>query len=211
MKLLLTILSLLLILGSPKVEGQRGSRMPLYADVLSVADSSTLATLHSVEGGMRYLKKYTASDSITTGGWFMYFDSSFAEGGTYAVHSDTTGKQWIRITGFENLLSVLVKTSTYTIKSVECWGSVFTNTGDTGSQVLNLPACTTGMFLEVYLSTAQDININPDDADRIMSLTGNEGDAISSDATLGSYVRLVAISDSVWAATDTIGTWSDVN
>jgi len=201
------------LIFSIRVYGQpgRSRRGHIYGSIHAVADSATLATLPAEQvGAMRYLYRYTSGDSISTGGWFMYADSVHKEGGTYAIHHDSTSYQWLRISSFEGLLPVSIKTATYTIKDYEARGTVFTNTGDTGSQVLNLPAAISGMHLEVFLSATEDVDINPDNSDRL-SMADTPGDALSSDATIGSYIRIVAISDSVWAVTDTTGTWTDVN
>ena len=55
------------------------------------------------------------------------------------------------------------------------------------------------------------MNINPDNADQILTLTNAAGDAISSDALQGSRITLGAVDRTNWVVTNTSGTWSDVN
>jgi hypothetical protein len=42
-------------------------------------------------------------------------------------------------------------------------------------------------------------------------LTNAAGDAISSNATIGDTVELVALDDTKWLPIRTVGTWADVN
>lgn len=90
-------------------------------------------------------------------------------------------------------------------------GQIYTNTGATGAQTFNLPAATAGMVCTFYVSAAQDVDVNPDNADQILGLTNAVGDAISSDAAVGSRITLIAIDATNWAAFDVGGTWTDVN
>jgi hypothetical protein len=77
--------------------------------------------------------------------------------------------------------------------------------------VLSLPAPAVGMHFRVYLTVAQDVDINPLDGTQILALTNATGDAISSAATIGNCIELVALSTTTWAAFAISGTWSDAN
>jgi hypothetical protein len=89
-------------------------------------------------------------------------------------------------------------------------GQIYTNTG-AAAQTFNLPAAVAGMKATFYFSAAADVNINPDEADQILGLTDAIGDAISSDAAIGSRITLIAIDSTNWAVFDSAGVWTDVN
>jgi hypothetical protein len=55
------------------------------------------------------------------------------------------------------------------------------------------------------------VDINPADSTQILVLTNATGDAISSAATAGNAIELVALSATTWGAFFTSGTWTDVN
>jgi hypothetical protein len=67
------------------------------------------------------------------------------------------------------------------------------------------------MRFRVYLTASQDVDINPADSTQILVLTNATGDAISSAATAGNAIELVALSATTWGAFFTSGTWTDVN
>ena len=91
-----------------------------------------------------------------------------------------------------------------------CYGGIVTNTGASGAIVLTLPDASKGMSLKVILTVAQDVDINPQDGEQILVKTNAAGDALSSDAKIGSACVLIAVSDTQWMAT-TEGTWTDAN
>ncbi len=102
-------------------------------------------------------------------------------------------------------------TATGTLTADQLYGSTFVNTGASGSIVLTLPAPQLGMRFRVYLTAAQDVDINAADSTQILALTNATGDAISSAATIGNSIELVALSSTTWGAFATSGTWTDVN
>lgn len=114
-------------------------------------------------------------------------------------------------TGRVELLKVTAKAATATLTSAECYGGVFTNTGASGAVVLSLPTPAADMHIRVYLTVAQDVDINAADSTRILVLTNGDGDAISSAGAIGNSIELVAISATQWVAFAVSGTWSDVN
>jgi hypothetical protein len=67
------------------------------------------------------------------------------------------------------------------------------------------------MHFRVYLTVAQDVDINPADGTQILGLTNATGDAISSASAIGNCVELIALSTTTWAAFAISGTWSDAN
>lgn len=88
------------------------------------------------------------------------------------------------------------------------------NSGASAAVVLQLPSCdlsNVGVRVFAYVRAAQDIDLNPYDADTILDETNAAGDAISSAATLGNYIELVCISANSWLPMATSGTWTDVN
>jgi len=114
-------------------------------------------------------------------------------------------------TGRVELIKISAKAATATLTATELYGGVFTNTGASGSIVLTLPAPVLGMHFRVYLTVAQDVDINAAASTQILVLTNATGDAISSAATIGNSIELVALSTTTWAAFAVSGTWTDVN
>ena len=113
--------------------------------------------------------------------------------------------------GTVETISVEAEAATDTITAGQLYGSVITNTGAVGAAVYTLPAPAVGMHVRVYLTVAQDVDINPADGTTILALTNAAGDAISSAATIGNCIELVALSTTTWAAFAVSGTWTDVN
>lgn len=113
--------------------------------------------------------------------------------------------------GTVELVNVTAKDATATLTAAECWGGVFTNTGASGAIVLTLPTPVAGMHIRVYLTVAQDVDLNAATSTQILALTNATGDAISSAATIGNSIELVAISATQWVAFASSGTWTDVN
>ena len=113
--------------------------------------------------------------------------------------------------GTVELIKVVAKTTTGALTANECRGGVVTNTGAAGAIVLTLPAPVAGMRFKVCLTAALDVDLNPADGTQILGLTNAAGDAISSAATVGNSIELVALSSTQWAAFAASGTWSDVN
>lgn len=110
-----------------------------------------------------------------------------------------------------SVATVRVVTATATLTADQLYGTMFVNTGASGSIVLNLPAPQPGMRFRVFLTAAQDVDINPADSTQILVLTNATGDAISSAATAGNAIELVAASSTTWVAFAASGVWSDVN
>jgi len=89
-------------------------------------------------------------------------------------------------------------------------GHVITNAGAVGGAVFALPAATAGDVYTFVVAAAQNMDINPDDADQILGLTNAAGDAVRN-ATIGGSVTLLAIDATNWVVIGSYGTWSDVN
>lgn len=98
-----------------------------------------------------------------------------------------------------------------TITAAEA-GFIQINTGAVGAGVWVLPEASTviGKRFRVAVTVAQNLDINPDDADQILALTNAAGDAIRN-ATPGNTIELVAVDATNWVAMAPYGTWSDVN
>jgi len=101
--------------------------------------------------------------------------------------------------------------ATATLTADQLYGGTITNTGASGAVVYTLPAPVLGMSFRVYLTVAQDVDINPADSTQILALTNAAGDAISSAATIGNCIELRALSATTWGAFAVSGTWTDVN
>lgn len=107
--------------------------------------------------------------------------------------------------------TVRVVTATATLTADQLYGTLFVNTGASGAIVLSLPAPVPGMRFRVFLTASQDVDLNPADGTQILVLTNATGDAISSAATAGNAIELVAASSTTWVAFSASGTWTDVN
>jgi hypothetical protein len=107
--------------------------------------------------------------------------------------------------------AVTAHTTTSDISTTEVKGGISTNTGAGGAIVLTLPDAEAGMTVVICLTAAYDVDINPQNGEQILSLTNAAGDAITSDATVGSYVVLVAVSATQWLPLGRSGTWTDAN
>jgi hypothetical protein len=101
--------------------------------------------------------------------------------------------------------------ATDTITAAQLYGGFITNTGAVGAAVYSLPAPVVGMDCTFVLLVAQDVDINPADGTQILTLTNATGDAISSAAAIGNFVRLRAVSTTQWIVIESSGTWSDAN
>lgn len=96
-----------------------------------------------------------------------------------------------------------------TITSSQC-GQTFVNSG---AVLMNLPEASgvLGCKLTFVTLNASNFDINPDNADTILTLTNAAGDMIRN-ATVGNSVVLQAVSASQWAVIGTPnGTWADNN
>lgn len=115
---------------------------------------------------------------------------------------------------FRAYTEVLAKTqsgSPHTIAANEVKSTLICNTGASGAAVYNLPAASAGMTVTICVAAAQDVDINPDDADQILVLTNAAGDAVSSDSVVGSIITLVALDGTNWFPVGYRGAWADAN
>lgn len=113
--------------------------------------------------------------------------------------------------GTVELLTVHTEAATDTLAANQLYGGLIVNTGAAGAVVYTLPAPAVGMHFRVYLTAAQDVDINAANGTQILALTNATGDAISSAATIGNCIELVALSTTTWAAFAVSGSWTDVN
>lgn len=124
------------------------------------------------------------------------------------LHASALG--W-HVLGSNGIPRVITTATTTTLTADQLYNSTFINTGASGAIVLTLPAPKTGMRFRVYLNVAQDVDIDAAADTQILALTNATGDAISSAATIGNCIELVALSATTWGAFASSGTWSDVN
>lgn len=194
------IAALLLPVG---VFAQVQSTEKMLKDILGSNTSSGYAPQATaanalVDSNRRVVINATASDTTITGSVTITSDA-----GNVATVSDADGVL--------NPVTVVAKTATGNIAADECYGTIFTNTGAGGAIVLSLPAPVVGMHIRVYLTAAQDVDLNAATSTQILVLTNATGDAISSAATIGNSIELVALSSTTWGAIASSGTWTDVN
>lgn len=121
------------------------------------------------------------------------------------------GQSGWHVLGRNNITRVITQATTATLTADQLYGSTFINTGAAGAIVYTLPAPKVGMRFRVYLTDAQDVDINAAASTQILALTNATGDAISSAATIGNCIELVALSSTTWGAFASSGTWTDVN
>lgn len=103
------------------------------------------------------------------------------------------------------------KTASFTLTPAECYGGVFTNEGAAGAIVASLPPAKAGMSVRAFLLAAQDVDFDPNGTERIQVLTNDNGDAISSAATIGNHIELFCVEDGKWLSVIASGVWTDVN
>ncbi len=105
-------------------------------------------------------------------------------------------------------------TSTGAISSNHVYKGLVTNYG-AGAITLTLPTAATGMVTTILLTAAQDVDVNPADNDQILVSTNSDGDAVSSDATIGSFITLLSVDGGAgtfnWMPMGTNGTWTDAD
>lgn len=161
------------------------------ADLADLADQS-------------YSGTWTNLGSVTT----IDINGGTIDGASIGASSPSTGV----FTTLTGKLGVTAHTGTGAITAAECLGGTVTNTGASGAIVLTLPAAVVGYSVLVYLTAAFDVNIDPNGTDQILGLTNSAGDAISSDATVGSCVTLMCFATGYWSPYGGgVGTWTDVN
>ena len=132
--------------------------------------------------------------------WEHIWTSGSSDTGDYYTTGELNGK-----------LDINDYTTTTTVAAQDTYGGIVTNSGASGAIVLTLPTAVKGMNLRIQLTVAQDVDINPQNADQILGLTDAAGDAISSDASVGSYVNLISFAAGQWSSAGSSGTWTDVN
>jgi hypothetical protein len=91
-------------------------------------------------------------------------------------------------------------------------GQVFNNAAAGDAVIFNLPEASTwiGGTLTFVTLAAQNLDLNPDNADVILTLTNAAGDALRN-ATIGNTITLMAIDSTNIVEIAAYGTWSDVN
>ncbi len=139
---------------------------------------------------------------------YLIFPASFKLASTATLTPPPLAKTYSKTL---ETIAVHAHAATATIAASELYGGVLTNTGASGAIVLSLPAPVVGMHFRVYLTVAQDVDINAATSTQILVLTNATADAISSAGAIGNSIELVAISATAWVAFASSGTWTDVN
>jgi hypothetical protein len=197
--------------------GEVTQAAPAYSQVMGVAISATEYMISP--------KNYFDTSAVTALGVLTGATPIILEGATADAHettiavTDPTADRTITLpdrTGTVVLetVSVTAKTQADTpfAASVAYAGQVLTNSGAGGALVFNLPEASTwiGRRLTFAVLAAQNLDVNPDNADLILGLTNAAGDAIRN-ATVGGTVTLMAIDATNIVVLGSYGTWSDVN
>lgn len=168
----------------------------LTNQIISVQKNDTTANTVTIDGAGSELIDGTATITLSSPNQCVFLQA--AQSGWHVIARNEIPR-------------VIVKAATATLTADELYNSTFINTGASGAIVLTLPAPQTGMHFRVYLNVAQDVDINAADSTQILALTNATGDAISSAATIGNCIHLVALSATTWGAFASSGTWTDVN
>lgn len=126
-------------------------------------------------------------------------------GASMTCTKDNMSKGYIKLNA---ALAPITATAT-TITDAQC-GSTFVNAG---AVLMNLPkisASNRGCRLTFVVGNASNFDINPDNADTILTLTNAAGDSIRN-ATAGGSVTLMAVGPTSWFVVGVNGTWTDIN
>lgn len=102
------------------------------------------------------------------------------------------------------------KTASYSIASSD-YGKRFSNEGAGASVEFTLPDVTTipeGFYVDLYVLAAQQVDFDPNNADRIFPTTDKDGDRIRNAGNIGESARLTYLHADGWVA-QLHGTWSD--
>jgi hypothetical protein len=199
-----------------------GSTADAYETTVSVTDptADNTITIPNTTGALITSSLTTnlpdAANSVTGTSNGVLFEGATADGyETTLTPADPTADRTITIpdaiTGTLSVISVTAHAATGNLTAAECYGGIVTNTGAGAGIVLTLPVAVVGMKTTIWLTAAQDVDINPQDGTTILALTDASGDAISSAATIGNTITLVALSTTSWGAISSSGTWSDAN
>jgi hypothetical protein len=112
----------------------------------------------------------------------------------------------------QGLLNVEVKTADYTIVAGVDNGKLFTNEGDAGAAVFQLPPATVGQWFEFVVKAAQEMRITPADGETIALDTGVQqaADAYITANAIGEHIGVRCVKAGEWETFDPVGTWTAV-
>lgn len=125
-----------------------------------------------------------------------------------AVVSVSSGGAVTMVSTLAGFLAPQVAATATTITAAQC-GSTFSNSG---AVQIELPEASAviGCTLAFVTLNAANFDVNPDNADQILTQTNAAGDAMRN-ATVGNSIVIRAVSASQWAVIAVNGTWSDIN
>ncbi|MBF0119979.1 MAG: hypothetical protein HQK79_14185 [Desulfobacterales bacterium] len=129
--------------------------------------------------------------------------------GILTANGDIVGDGGDQLTGF---LHTLVNDADGDTLAITESGTVETNASAVGGGIYNLPEASTaiGMEFTLVVMASQNMDINPDDGDKILGLTDASGDAVRN-STVGNTLTLIAVDATNWVVKSNYGTWTDVN
>jgi hypothetical protein len=88
-----------------------------------------------------------------------------------------------------------------------CYGQVYTNTGNDSSTHYDLPAAVVGMSMTFYVNYAGTLVLDPYAGDQFMVITSAADDTLTSDAVLGTFISFVCIEANKWVMVGMNGSW----
>jgi hypothetical protein len=177
--------------------GDSGLTFTKATDALTVGGPLTANSVNStlnVSGGNFYTTGTATVGSVNS------------TGGVSAGNLYTTGK-------LSGALFVSTDTDGGTIAAgaQTLYRGLYTNTGASAITYINLPTAVAGYVVTFLVDAAQALSVNPADGDTIVVLTNASGDAVSSDATRGTFLTLIGVDADTWMPMGYSGAWADVN
>lgn len=183
-------------------------------DVLIFASEDSSSTLRATgfEANDAVLQLWADEGDDNADKWSITSDAST---NSFTIKNNATSLFTMSSTGGLVLTSTLagqlapqVAATATTITAAQC-GSTFSNSG---AVQMELPEASTviGCTLTFVTLNASNFDVNPDNADQILTQTNAVGDAMRN-ATVGNSIMIRAVSASQWAVIGINGTWSDIN
>ena len=101
-----------------------------------------------------------------------------------------------------NVIALITTTTLNVAQS----GSLVHNGSATGGLVVNLPKATTGVMFEIRVLAAHNLRIQPNAADNFSGLAAG---VFKQSSTIGSVLKITAITATQWLVENKIGTWTN--
>ena len=139
-------------------------------------------------------------------------EASFLETAEYIIGLDGTSWVLIPINRLrQTYLNIVEKTANYTATEAES-GSLYENTGATGTVVISLPAATVGLEYRAHVCAAFALRLDPNGSQIIGNPTAGSADGgggrYISSSTVGAAIHLVCMATGRWEVQAVKGTWA---